>query len=209
MLQGSFEVMMICFMVGAPMAVLGTILTAADKVWTVSLVALSGCILNIVCNALFILPMNTWPSWTTFATALFITLLYLWHLRTMIASSSLGRFPYNILPWVLCVGQALHSSINFTCKFLFKVILYLIITSAIIASTKVASNQYFTNFKELTMSQKIQTKPSYIFSPPSQYKGWIIGATLISGIAAVVISLYVLKPYYQSFALVPYQSYDA
>ena len=35
-----------------------------------------------------------------------------------------------------------------------------------------------------------------------QYKGWIIGATLISGIAAVVISLYVLKPYYQSFALV-------
>ena len=35
-----------------------------------------------------------------------------------------------------------------------------------------------------------------------QYKGWIIGATLISGIAAVVISLYVLKPFYQSFALV-------
>ena len=35
-----------------------------------------------------------------------------------------------------------------------------------------------------------------------QYKGWIIGATLMSGIAAVVISLYVLKPYYQSFALV-------
>ena len=34
------------------------------------------------------------------------------------------------------------------------------------------------------------------------YKGWIIGATVVSGIAAVIISLYVLKPYYQSFALV-------
>lgn len=35
-----------------------------------------------------------------------------------------------------------------------------------------------------------------------KFKGLIISTTLIAGVAAVLISLYVLKPYYQSFALV-------
>tara|TARA_B100000925_G_C21993064_1_gene467659 strand:- start:340 stop:1773 length:1434 start_codon:yes stop_codon:yes gene_type:complete len=133
-----FEVMMICFMVGAPLAVLGTILTAADKVWTVCLVALSGCILNIVCNALFIPSYGALgASWTTLATALFITLLYLWHLRTIIG---------QILSWKISIQYialgtmcwASFALINqfLPVEFLFKVILYLIITSAIIASTK-------------------------------------------------------------------------
>ena len=35
-----------------------------------------------------------------------------------------------------------------------------------------------------------------------KFKGLIISTTLMAGVAAVLISLYVLKPYYQSFALV-------
>ena len=53
------------------------------------------------------------------------------------------------------------------------------------------------------MSQEDSNKAIVqFFARLLQYKGWIIGATLVSGIAAIVISLYVLKPYYQSFALV-------
>ena len=129
---------MICFMVGAPMAVLGTILTAADKVWTVSFVALSGCILNIVCNVLFIPSYGALgASWTTLATALFITLMYLWHLRSFIG---------QLLSWKVSIQYVALGIMCWACfalinqllpiEFLFKVILYLIITCAIIASTK-------------------------------------------------------------------------
>lgn len=133
-----FEVMMICFMVAAPMAVLGTILTAAEKVWTVSFVALSGCILNVVCNALFIPYYGALgASWTTLATALFITTLYLWHLRSIIGQLLSWKLATQYAGLVVICGVS-YALINqlLPVEFLFKVILYLIVTSTIIVSTK-------------------------------------------------------------------------
>ena len=156
-----------------------------------------------------------WRAWRfldDIATALFITLIvsmapskYYWPAPLLEGS------PYNIC----ALGDSYDASFALIHPFLVRIFIqgdsisnhYFCYHSL----DKVASNQYFTNFKELTMSQEDSNKAIVHFlARLLQYKGWIIGATLISGIAAVVISLYVLKPYYQSFALVyPYQSYDA
>ena len=135
---GVFKVMMTCFMVTAPLAVLGTILTALDKVWTVGFIAISGCVLNVLSNMYFIPSFGALgASWTTLATALFITIMYLWHLRSIVSR----LFSWKVAMQYAVLGLTLMMSFTLihhflVISFLSKVFVYLILASAVILSTK-------------------------------------------------------------------------
>ena len=82
-----FQVLMICFLISIPMAVLGTILTASDQIWKVSGIALLGCLINITANYVLIPTHGALgASWTTLGTAAFMTLAYTFALRDLLTN---------------------------------------------------------------------------------------------------------------------------
>ena len=108
------------------------------------------------------------------------------------------------MPWVLCAEASLHyQSVFLSVKFLFKVILYLIITSAIIASTKWLQIS-ISNHRNTHVSRRFNKAIVHFLARLLQYKGWIIGATNMSGIAAVVIQSLCTKPYCKLCLGLPY-----
>ena len=133
-----FQVLMVCFLISSPMAVLGTILTASDQIWKVCGIALFGCLINITANY-FLIPTHgaLGASWTTLGTAVFMTLAYTFALRDLLTNLVSIKVVMQYLALGLsALGLYLLLDQLIQGSTLGKISLYILLISLVILTTK-------------------------------------------------------------------------